>query len=106
MACPDRFICCTVAMIVWQPSHGSEVKSLIYVNGKVQIRIEDVPCHKNILALIPEEYKARFHGGSVSLPDKHLLLCWAVQDGETIFVVDEAGDAGSIPISQFEREGI
>lgn len=102
----DRFIFLTLAVLAWQPSWGSEVKSLVYVTGKVLIRIEDIPCHKNILELIPEEYKARFHGGSVSLPDKHLMLCWAIQSDDMVFIVDEAGDAGSIPIAAFERGGI
>lgn len=102
----DRFIFLTLTVLAWQPSWGSEVKSLVYVNGKVHIRIEDIPCHKNILELIPEEYKARFHGGSVSLPDKHLSLFWTAQHSENIFIVDEAGDGGSIPIAAFERGGI
>lgn len=88
------------------------------LGGETVITLTDDKCENpKILANIKPEYQSNFQSGSVSFPveskvtpegklehkNKKIALCWALnpQSPSNVFVIDEDGDFGEIPIIVF-----
>jgi hypothetical protein len=42
-----------------------------------------------------------FYAGSVTFKGKDYVSCWSVLDESHVLIVDESGDAGSVPFTSF-----
>ena len=65
--------------------------------ARLQIRIyHNIPCK-----LIPDP---NFKSAEVFFEDKNYIACWAPLDEDHLFLFDETGDQGAVPVKNFRRE--
>ena len=72
------------------------------------IRLSDQACSDaKVVKLIKPEFLAYFRAGYITFDGQRLALCWAPdpQDRTSLFVIDETGDRGPIPMSVFKPVG-
>lgn len=77
---------------------------LVARNGKNYLRLQDLPCPARMAPLIPPEVLEMFRAAVAQLEGRQYPGCWAMRPDGTIFVRYEDGDAGLIPMSQFQAE--
>jgi hypothetical protein len=73
------------------------------------VRLFPQPCvAEKVLALTSAVAPGKdFYAGSVTWKGKDYVSCWSVLDDLHVLIVDEGGDAGSVPVAAFRVvEGI
>ncbi len=83
------------------PVYG--VERTAKLDGGVTVTITDSPCSlKSVLDMIREEKRKDYQDGFAVFPDRKVRLCWSGKaERGVIFVVDEEGDYGPIPLEAF-----
>ena len=71
-----------------------------------EVRLQDSPCVSTagVLANMPANLHVSFKAASVLWEGKTYEACYADNGDGTIYLVDEAGDAGALPKSVFKED--
>lgn len=74
-------------------------------NGAILV-MHDTPCaNEKALAQVKEDYRGHFkHGEYTGSDGKSIVACWAVH-GAAIYIVDEEGDQGRLPVEAAQPIG-
>lgn len=74
-------------------------------NGAILV-MHDTPCvNEKALAQVKEDYRGYFkHGEYTGSDGRSFVACWAV-NGAVIYVVDEEGDQGRLPVEAAQPLG-
>lgn len=86
------------------PAHAATVR---YQNAQMILTLRDSACaSKDILAMIQDNFQAKFRAADLTWQGKQLAACWMPmpqQPGqEKLYVIiDETGDKGFLPASAF-----
>ena len=76
---------------------------MVHQDKNVTVRLFSEPCaNDKVLEHIEPEYQPRFHAGVSTWQGADFQLCWTVVDDQ-VFVVDETGDSGTVPVVGFKR---
>lgn len=95
-----RALAFLVAALIVAPAQADAV----YSGPAGYVRLSDVPCaHGQVLALVKEDYRPKFRHGWMAYRGRQLALCW-ILDGDSVFVVDQDGDSGRLPVAKFKRD--
>lgn len=77
--------------------------------SKGVVRISDQVCASaKVTPRIKPEFLGYFRAGVIVWEGKALDLCWTIdpEDRTKVFVIDETGDRGSLPMGAFKPRGI
>lgn len=83
-----------------------DITAFVYSEGDVVVTIINEPCEVESIQTIIKSVgldPATWRAGTVIFQGKHLNLCWFQKD-ENVYVVDEAGDGGYIPVDKFKPQ--
>lgn len=92
-------------LLVASAVHAAEVEIRL---SKGVVRLTDKPCTEaKVASQIKPEYQAQFRAGTIVWEGVKLSLCWVVDpsDSTQVFVIDETGDRGTLPIAAFKPVG-
>lgn len=98
--------------VLFLPFSASAQEAMIATlteDGSVVLRLEKTPCLNETLSTVVPMLKAqepsirgKWYSGSVKLMGEPLEICWTKVTGEpSIFVVDESGGMGFVPLDKF-----
>lgn len=76
--------------------------------SKGVVRLTDKPCTEaKVASQIKPEYQAQFRAGTIVWEGVKLSLCWVIDpsDPTHVFLIDETGDRGTLPIAAFKPVG-
>ena len=67
--------------------------------GKASLLLHNTPCtNAKALEIIPEDLRNQFFHGEYTFKDGHIITaCWGT-DGKAIYIADEEGSKGMLPI--------
>ena len=86
-------------------SHAAEISARF---GDAVVTLTDTPCDsKAVLGNIKEEYRSKVFNGTVQMTpaDKPAALCWMLlPDDGVVFVIDESGGSGPLPMQAFMKQ--
>ena len=77
--------------------------------SKGVVRLSDKACSSaKVAPKIKPEYIGQFRAGVIVWEGVALELCWTVDptDQTKVFVIDETGDRGSLPMGAFKKRGV
>ena len=69
------------------------------VQGQASMVLHNTPCtNEKAMSVVPDAMKPQFFHGEYTFKDGHTIVaCWGT-DGKTIYIADEEGDKGMLPI--------
>ena len=76
--------------------------------SKGVVRLSDQACvDSKVTALIKPEFQSQFRAGTLVWEGVKLSLCWVIDpsDPKQVFLIDETGDRGTLPIAAFKPVG-
>ena len=78
--------------------------SLIAVSedGQASVQLYDTPCLMIVPAKISAEIRTRLLSARIKLENRVLKGCW-ITHSPYIYIIDEEGDTGRLPMSIFEK---
>jgi hypothetical protein len=81
---------------------------LVYQTASITVRIGAPPCAhdgiKAVISAVPQLAVRDFRQAVVVWKGESFAACWMLLDAATVLIVDETGDAGTIPRAQFKPE--
>jgi hypothetical protein len=70
--------------------------------GTTIVRLQEAPCtHPLVLALMNPAMRDKAMAGYLSIDGRMVQFCW-VTDGQSVHILDEEGDGGTIPAAAFK----
>lgn len=73
-------------------------------DGTVVVTITKNPCPESIQAKVNPDYRKYLKEAMVSFKGTKLAACWLQLPDNTVGIIDEQGDTGNIPISEFKPD--
>lgn len=82
-------------------------ESLVFKTGKNVITILLAPCDTKagVFADMPDTIRSEFQAAKILWDGKEFQACWTGKPG-FVFIIDETGDQGDIPMSAFGHPDI
>ena len=82
--------------------------SVVAKQGGNQVSLFLGPCttKKGVFETAPADLVAEFKEARILWDGKEYDACWKHLDSESIYLVDETGDAGALPISLFKKPDV
>ena len=81
--------------------------AMVLETPDLKLRLFATPCvAPAILKQIKPELREKFRAGNETDHGRDLELCWVIADEANVFIVDEDGDSGSVPMSAFKPADI
>lgn len=83
-------------------AHSAPI-AMVLETPDLTLRLFSTPCvAPAVLKQIKPELRERFRAGNETDHGRDLELCWVIADPETVFIVDEDGDSGAVPMAAFK----
>jgi hypothetical protein len=95
-----------VLLLCAAPVTAAEVQ---FAFSKGVVKLSDKACTEaKVTALIKPEFQSQFRAGTIVWEGTPLALCWTIDpsDPANVFVIDETGDRGTLPIAAFKPVGL
>lgn len=89
-----------LAAIVAFPASADEY---VFRTKDVVVRLQEAACPAKVAQFIRDDAVPKFRVAAVVHQGRELLACWTLENG-TVLLVDEEGDAGTLPASAFRVE--
>lgn len=82
-------------------------ESLVFKTGKNVITILLAPCDTKagVFATMPDTIRSEFQAAKILWDGKEFAGCWAAKPG-SVYLIDETGDQGEIPMSEFKKPDV
>ena len=93
-------------LLVASTVHAAEVEIRL---SKGVVRLSDKACaDPKVASLIKPEFQGQFRAGTIVWEGVKLSLCWVIDpsDPKQVFLIDETGDRGTLPIAAFKPVGL
>jgi hypothetical protein len=84
-------------------SFSACAETAIFRFQSTTVRLLQSPCIGAAAAMLKDNAKD-FKQAAVTYEGREFGACWKVQ-GEIVLILDDEGDGGSIPLSEFKPEG-
>jgi hypothetical protein len=77
--------------------------------SKGTVRLSHAACAEaKVVSQIKPEFQSQFRAGTIVWEGVKLALCWTIDptDATQVFLIDETGDRGTLPVAAFKPVGL
>lgn len=94
-----------IALVISGLSFAAPVAKVENLGNNAILVMHNTPCvSEKALKIVKPDFHNRFMHGEYTYNGKTIVACWAV-NGATIYIADEEGDQGRIPIEAAQPLG-
>lgn len=99
----EKLLIFFVAILLALSAFAADVMSLTI--GKSTLTLQSTPCNPAVQAILQPQYRAKFRNAKETFEGQPIKACWIMNKPDSIVVVYEDGESGTIPLKMFTRAG-